>query len=463
MAERRFAAVMSIDVVGYSRMMQRDAATLLAALNEIFRSIVHPKTLDMAGRVVKLIGDGALIEFPSAFNALTCAVRIQEAMRSDGAYSYDEPIKLRIGLHAGDVLVEGKDLFGDCVNIAARLQAGAEAGGVLISRTIRDLAGKDFPYRLRSEGPHSFKNISEPIETLSIDFTEEAVRTRRAELSQSQEIRFCSSKDGTRLAWTATGNGPPLVKAPSWVGHLELDWRGPQYRHILASLSEKFQVVRFDARANGLSDWQVPHISFADFVDDLACVFDAAQIERAPILAVSQGCAVAAAYAARAPERVSGIVMIGGFATGRSKRTSEKDRAGANATQAMLAATWDDPYPSLRHQFADMIAPGASLEDRRQYAEDMHDMISAENVGRYKTAVDNLDITDDLPKVRAPCLVMHGSGDRMQPIEQGRRLAAGLPTARFLSYESNNHIFQENDSCWPLVDQEIHAFLQEVS
>ena len=134
-------------------------------------------------------------------------------------------------------------------------------------------------------------------------------------------------------------------------------------------------------RANGLSDWEAPTISFEDAVNDLESVFDAAGIERAPIFGISQGSAIAAAFAARAPDRVSAIVMVGGFPQGRAKRNSPKGQNAAKAMQAMMQANWDDDYPSLRDLMAEIIAPLASIEDRRTFAKDMRDMISSENVG----------------------------------------------------------------------------------
>ena len=313
-----------------------------------------------------------------------------------------------------------------------------------------------------------------------------------------------------------------------------------------------YRLVRFDSRANGLSDWDVAEMTFDHLVDDLELVFDVAGVEQAPILAISQGCAVAAAFAARVPERVSAVVMIGGFPVGRAKRKSKKDQKLARALKEMMTAGWDDDYPSLRDLMADVIVPSASLEDRIRYARDMKDMISPENMGRYRDTVDNLDVTDllsqvqaptlvlhckgdrmqpieqgrklaaDLPnarlivyirsplrdlmadvivpsasledriryardmkdmispenmgryrdtvdnldvtdllsQVQAPTLVLHCKGDRMQPIEQGRKLAADLPNARLIVYESNNHVPTENDPCWPLMENEIHTFLK---
>ena len=461
MPKRRLSAILMLDVVGYSRMMQANASAVLASLNTIFRSVVTPAVTAADGRVVQLMGDGALIEFSSAHQALSCAVQIQlKTRRPDASYHHPEPIHLRAGLHAGDVVVEGDDIFGDAVNIAARLQAAAEPGGVLMSRTFSDLAGSDIAVALRREGAHSFKGIAQPIEVLSVDFTDPEVKARRASLAETQEIRFCETKDHVRLAWTTNGAGVPIVKAPNWIGHLELDWRNPGLAPMIASLAEHWRLVRFDARGNGLSDWDFSELSFDHFVDDIECVFDAAEVERAPIFAISQGCAFAAAFAARRPERVSAIVMIGGFPEGRAIRRSKKDRERAKAMREMMTAGWDDDYPSLRDLLAQVIIPGASEEERRLYAEDMRAIISPENVGRYRGVVDYLDVTKFLPKVQAPCLVLHCRDDRMQPIEQGRKFAAGLKDARFIAYESANHVVPENDPVWPQMERDMLAFLR---
>jgi class 3 adenylate cyclase/pimeloyl-ACP methyl ester carboxylesterase len=457
---RRLSAVLALDVVGYTALMHKDAPGVVAALNAIYRSVVAPAAKAAEGRVVKLLGDGALIEFPAAGAALECAVGIQREMRRpDPPYRFPEPILLRAGLHAGDVIAEHNDIFGEGITVATRLQAAAQPGGVVASRSFCDLAGSIAGVRLRREGLHNFKGLPQPIEVLSVDFTDPEIETRRGALAHAQEIRFCSSKDNIRLAWTVNGAGATIVKAPNWIGHLELDWRDPAISPIVTTIAEKWRLVRFDQRGNGLSDWDVGDISFDRFVDDLECIFDAAEVERAPIVGISQGCAIAAAFAARRPERVSAIVMLGGFPQGRDKRRSKSDRDHARALRAMMAAGWDDPYPSLRDLIANVIVPQASEEERRRFAENMRQIISPENVARIRRAVDSIDVTPLLRQVKAPCLVLHCSGDRMQPVAQGRAFAAGLPDARFIAYDSANHVPTESDPIWPVMRREIQDFL----
>ena len=461
MSQRRLAAILSLDVVGYSRMMQRGSAVVLRTLNALYRDMVQPEVQKRGGRVVKLMGDGALIEFASAGEALTAATAIQQHLRQpDHAYQSPERIQLRAGIHVGDVTVEGDDIFGDGVNIAARVQAAAEPGGVLVTRTVCDLAGADRAEQLRGEGVRSFKGIDRPIEVLSVDFTDGSTAQSRASFEQTQEIRYCRSADGVRLAWSATGDGTPVVKAPNWVGHLEFDWRSPNTAPLCTSIAQHHKLFRFDARLNGLSDWDAERCTFEAFVDDLEAVFDAAGIERAPILALSQGSAVAVAFAARRPERVSGIAMVGGFPQGRAMRTSQKDVERAQAMRQMMATGWDDDYPSLRDLMAQVISPLASEEVRRQFAKDMRKMISPSNMARYREVIDTIDIVDLLAEVRTPCLVCHCTGDRMQPFEQGQLMAKGLPNARFLSFDSINHVMTDNDPEWPRLERGVLSFLQ---
>ena len=294
-----------------------------------------------------------------------------------------------------------------------------------------DLVGSAAQVTLRGVGLHSLKGIARPIEVVSVGLADASATVWHERLASSQRIRFCTTRDGVRLAWTAIGDGSPIVKAPNWISHLELDW------------------------------WDVQESAFDRFVDDLECVFDAAGVARAPVLAVSHGCAVAAALAARRPERVSAIVILGGFPQGRNRRGSARDQERAAALAQMMASGWDEGSPSLRDLMAQLIVPGASEEQRRAFADDMRKMITPENMGRLRHVVDDIDITALLGSVRAPCLVLHCQDDRMQPIEQGRLLAAGLPNARFIAYDSVGHLVTQDDPVWPQMERDIETFLRE--
>src|SRR5215475_8384424 len=140
-----------------------------------------------------------------------------------------------------------------------------------------------------------------------------------------QEIHFCTAPDGVRIAYAEVGQGPPLVKSANWLNHLEYDWQSPIWSHVLQALAAEHRLIRYDARGNGLSDWEVDDISFEASVRDLESVIEATGVERFPLLGISQGCAVSIAYAVRHPERVSRLVLYGGFARGRRRRGSQED------------------------------------------------------------------------------------------------------------------------------------------
>lgn len=448
---RRIAAILALDAAGYTERMAADREGTLAELRRVFRDAVRPALAAEGGRVVKMTGDGALAEFPSAAGAILAAAAIQRALR-------DDPVRLRAGVHVGDVAVQEGDLFGDAVNIAARLEAAAPEGGVLVSRTAADMAGGGLGVPLRPMGGMRFKGVPRPVEVLALDLDGLRREAGFRRLAASQRIRFATSADGVRLAWTAVGEGPPVVKAPNWITHLEADWRN-LHAGWMADLAATRRLVRFDQRGNGLSDRGEVELSLERFTDDLEAVMDAAGIERAPIIALSQGCPLACAFAARRPERVSGLVLIGGFAQGVQIRSEPRDAEMVAALNAMGRLDWDGEYPSIRDHFARMIAPDATREDLAELATMMSKAISAENFWRFRDAIGRLDVTERLSRVACPALVLHASGDRLHPPEQGRRLAAGIREARYRELDTRNHVMPLYDPVWPVAWAEIEAFL----
>jgi hypothetical protein len=144
---------------------------------------------------------------------------------------------------------------------------------------------------------------------------------------REQAIKYCRSRDGVRLAYAIAGSGPPLVKAGNWLHHLEYDWESPVWRHLLWGLAKNHTLIRYDARGNGLSDWEVDELSLDAWVNDLETVVEATGVERFPLLGISQGCAISVSYAVRHPERVSHLVLYGGYVLGAKKRTPDEKSA----------------------------------------------------------------------------------------------------------------------------------------
>jgi pimeloyl-ACP methyl ester carboxylesterase len=192
------------------------------------------------------------------------------------------------------------------------------------------------------------KNIVDPVEVFAIDQVEElegAPERDGAELIQT--ISYCRAPDGVRLAYAISGHGPVLLKSANWLNHLEYDWESPIWRHVFHGLSREHALIRYDARGNGMSDWDVEELSLDAWVSDLETVVDATGVDRFPLLGISQGCAISVAYAARHPERVSHLILYGGFALGGKRRApAEKERREAMTTLIRLG--WGADHPSFR-------------------------------------------------------------------------------------------------------------------
>ena len=198
-----------------------------------------------------------------------------------------------------------------------------------------------------------------------------------------QDVRYGRTRDGVRLAINSVGRGTPVVRTPTWFNHLEFDWhvqfRGALYRH----LAERCQLIRYDGRGNGLSDRYVPDISFAAFEQDLEAVVDALQLPRYVLLGISQGAPIAIAHAVRHPERVSRLVLNGGYALGRSKRGSAKDQETGQAYLTLMRHGWGDEHSAFLRTFSMLYFPSASAEELRALAQLQRMAMSAETAVKF--------------------------------------------------------------------------------
>jgi DNA-binding winged helix-turn-helix (wHTH) protein/alpha-beta hydrolase superfamily lysophospholipase len=270
-----------------------------------------------------------------------------------------------------------------------------------------------------------------------------------------QEVRFCTASDGVRIAYALAGQGPPRVKAANWLNHLEYDWQSPIWSHLLRALAAKHRLIRYDARGNGLSDWDVGEISFDAFVRDLETVVEANGLKRFALLGISQGCAVSVAYAVRYPERVSHLVLYGGFARGRNRRGLEE----ADTLLALIRQGWGRENPAFRQFFTSLFLPEGTSEQMQWFNDLQRITTSPQNAVRILEATGVIDVSDLLPRVTVPTLVLHCRNDAAQPFEEGRRIAAGIPGARFVALEGNNHLMLESEPAWARFIEEVETFL----
>ena len=273
-----------------------------------------------------------------------------------------------------------------------------------------------------------------------------------------QQIRFCTAPDGVRLAYAVHGDGPPLVRAATWLTHLDLDWESPLWRHWLDGLGDGHTVVRYDERGCGLSDRDVGDLSVRAWVADLETVVDAAGLDRFSLLGVSGGAAVALAYAARHPERLTHLVLYGGFARGRMLR-GPRDRLQQEALISAIRAGWTDPDPTFRHVFSMLFLPHGTPEQMTWFDDLQRHSTSATTAVRLYGARGVIDVAGAAPRVATPTLVLHARDDRVVAVDEGRLLAALIPDARLVLLESANHLLLADEPAWSRFLSEVRAFL----
>jgi class 3 adenylate cyclase/pimeloyl-ACP methyl ester carboxylesterase len=461
--KRRLAAILAADIAGYSRLMGENEAQTVRDL-KAHQAVVLPLVGRYGGRIIDTAGDGILAEFPSVINATECAVEIQAIMATRNA---DVPesrrMRFRIGINLGDVIHDETRIYGDGINVAARLEGIAQPGGICISRQVFDQVSRAIKADFQPLGPRTLKNIVQPVDVFAIAPADGSTGVDMAAANRVdlvQDIRFCTAPDGVQLAYSRIGQGPPLMKTGNWMTHLEFDLESPIWRHLYRELAKDHTLVRYDARGNGLSDRTPDEISSDAFVSDLQTVIDAAGLTRFALLGISQGCAVSIAYAVRHPERVSHLVLYGGYALGTNKRArtaAEKEVDAAYLT--LMRVGWGQENPAFRQLFTSQFIPGATKEQADWFNELQRITVSPEVAARMREANGQTDVTALLPQVTVPTLVMHARDDARVPFEAGRRMAAGIPGATFVTLQGRNHLFLETEPAFGQFLEHTRAFL----
>ena len=274
------------------------------------------------------------------------------------------------------------------------------------------------------------------------------------------QIRFTNASDGVSICYAAVGQGPPLVKAANWLSHLEFDWHSPVWRHWWQQLSQDHLLVRYDERGCGLSDWAAEDFSFDTLVNDLETVVDTIGLDRFPLLGISQGGPVAIAFAARHPERVSKLVLYGTYNRGRDLwDTSPSSLEEHAALQTLMRSGWGRDDPAYRQILAAKFVSGATKE-QIEWLNDLQGVsTSAETFVKLQDEFGKVILENHMTQVLAPTLVLHARNDAVVPFQEGRRVAASIPNARFVPLEGKNHILLEDDPAWPVFLSEIRRFL----
>lgn len=267
-----------------------------------------------------------------------------------------------------------------------------------------------------------------------------AYRSCEREMLAQQRIHLCTASDGVRLAYTAMGSGWPIIKAANWLSHLEHDWQSPIWSPLFHRLALNHYFVRYDERGNGLSDWDVNELSFDAFVTDLESVVEASGVDRFALLGISQGAAVSIAYAVKHPERVSQLILFGGYPAGWRIDASESVIREREAIMTLTASGWGQDNPAYRQIFSSTFMPSADAHEMAWFNDFQRLTTSPENAVRFLSAFGDIDVRDLLSQVRVPTLVLHSEGDQRIPVQTGRDLAEAIPGAKFVGIDSDNHL-----------------------
>jgi pimeloyl-ACP methyl ester carboxylesterase len=273
-----------------------------------------------------------------------------------------------------------------------------------------------------------------------------------------QDLRFCRSADGTRIAYARHGSGPPLVIATCWLSHLQYDWQSPVWRHFLDDLGQIATVVRYDERGYGLSDWDVTDFGLEARVADLEAVVEDAGFDRFALMAMAQGGPPSIVYAVRHPERVSRLMFYDSYAAAMRDPTPE-ELALSETFQQLIKVGWARPESEFRRVFTARMIPGASEEQMRWLDELQRVASSAGNASaaRQQRTMDN--VIQLLPQIKTPTLVLHSRHDRMSEFDNGVLLASMIAGARLVVLESLNHILLSDEPAWQVFVDEVAAFM----
>ncbi len=478
-AGRRLTAIMFTDLVGYTALMGADEARALQIVGRS-RELIRGCVDGHGGRCLEYEGDGTLSTFGSAVDAVTCAAEIQSAAVAEG-------LRIRIGLHVGDVIESGDRIVGDGVNVASRVCGLAEAGDIYVSETVYDQVRNQAGIEAKRIGAPKMKNVNRSIIVWSLRSAAEGggieapgssarsagrmlrrlgaaiavvmlvmggVFIAKPELIYAlvakavlripgalapvldRDIAFVRSADGTRIAYASVGTGPPIVQAQVWSTHLEYGPIGPVGR--LTSFVEHHQMVYYDGRGFGLSERSVEH-SAAKRLEDLEAVIDAAGLDRFALWGFSAGTPTAMAYAVRHPERVSHLILYGTIL-----RKPLDDETFA-ATSSLIRKHWGTNEPAYRNYFVSLIVPDGTDLQLSLFDELMSLWGTAEDAAGLWGGLGE-DSTELARQVRVPTLVLHRRDDVLVPFQLGLDTAGLIPGARFVAFEGKNHAFMPGES-----------------
>jgi pimeloyl-ACP methyl ester carboxylesterase/DNA-binding CsgD family transcriptional regulator len=277
-------------------------------------------------------------------------------------------------------------------------------------------------------------------------------------MQSRQRTRYLRTADGVQLAWAEAGRGAPLIKAGNWLTHLEYDWESPLWRHWIRFFSGHFRFVRYDERGCGMTDRTVGDLSFDRWVADLEAVADAAGTGKFILLGISQGAATCVAYAAKHPDRVSRLVIYGGYVRGAAVRARPGEAREFAAMVELVRLGWGRDHSAFRNLFTSRFIPDATQEQVEWFSELCRTTTSPEIAGDLLEQRSRTDATEHLGQVKVPTLVLHAVNDGVVPLAEGQLIASRIPNAQFVALNSRNHILLEHERAWEVFCAAVEEF-----
>ena len=275
-----------------------------------------------------------------------------------------------------------------------------------------------------------------------------------------QRIRYLRTEDGVQLAWAEIGTGPILIKGSNWLSHLEYELESPVWGHWIRFFADHFRFLRWDDRGCGMTDRDVEELSFESWLGDLEAVVAASGIiEPFALLGISSGAATCIAYAARHPERVSKMILYGGYARGWARRADTEHEREYRAMLELMRVGWGKENPVFRQVFTSRFIPGASAEQIGWFNELCRRTSSGEMAARLLEARATVDVSHLLGEIQAPTLIIHSREDDVCPVAEGRHMAAGIPGAQFVELDSRNHILLGDEPAWARFQEVVLDFM----
>lgn len=469
---RQLLAIMFTDVVGYTAITERDEASAVR-IRAAHRDLVRTLVKQFDGEVMDATGDESLSIFASALRAVDCAMAIQGALRSH------PDLRVRIGIHLGDVLRKDGEVIGEGVNVAARVRPLAEPGGVCVSEPVYQMVRSRAHVTAKLLGSRSLKNVEQPIAVYAltsadVTMAEAPARRRRSARrlavvagvtlvvlgglflnrgpilawaaltvprllggSVEQQIAFAEAPDGVRIAYATSGAGPPIVFVLGWGTHLKEGMGSPLYDQagLLTWYTRDHTVVRYDGRGFGLSDRDVTDFSLDARVRDLETVVGALGLERFALYAYSAGGPTGVEYATRHPERVSQLVLAATWVdrTGDSPRRQE-----LLSLFDFIDTSWESPL--ARAALTEFLAPEANDVQRRVLMHFLSVAGDGPQIAGFLRAAGQIDRSEQARRIGVPTLVIASEADKTVPLALSRRLASLVPGARFEIVGGASHI-----------------------